>query len=96
MLAPDWNAVAKLIALIAQAECGDYESLHPPHQLYHQLSSIGTIDESSERPPDFLQMVTSAHEKCIGMKYSTAEYWLLKEVGSLAKPCVFMLNNDCV
>lgn len=82
LLAPDWPVAAKLVALVAQAECGNYDPLHPPHQLYHQLSTIGTVDESSERPPDFLQMVASDHEKCVGMKYATAEYWLLKEVSN--------------
>lgn len=47
-----------------------------------QLSSISPID-STGKPQDLLQMVISEHEKCEGMKASTSEYWLLKEVSAL-------------
>ncbi|KAF2883382.1 hypothetical protein ILUMI_22795 [Ignelater luminosus] len=82
LLATDWSVVAKLIALIAQAESGDYNPLHPPHYLYMQLSTISPVD-SSEKPQDLLQMVINEHEKCEGMKSATAEYWLLKEISAL-------------
>ncbi|KAF5296136.1 hypothetical protein FQR65_LT10306 [Abscondita terminalis] len=82
LLVPKWSTVAKLIALIAQAESGDYNALQPPHHLYMQLSSISS-NELMKKPQDLLQMVIAEHEKCEGMKQTTAEYWLLKEVSTL-------------
>ncbi|KAF5287989.1 hypothetical protein FQA39_LY15571 [Lamprigera yunnana] len=82
LLLPTWTMVAKIIALIAQAESGDYNALQPPHHLYMQLSLISS-NELSKKPQDLLQMVITEHEKCEGMKKATANYWLLKEVSTL-------------
>ncbi|KAK4884859.1 hypothetical protein RN001_001130 [Aquatica leii] len=82
LLVSQWSMVAKIIALIAQAESGDYNPLQPPHHLYMHLSSISS-NESAEKPQDLLQMVIAEHEKCEGMKPTTAKYWLLKEVSTL-------------
>lgn len=38
LLTNDWEGVAKVIALIAQAESDDYDAVHPPHNLYMQVS----------------------------------------------------------
>lgn len=79
LFANDWDGVARVIALIAQAESEDYDSLHPPHNLYMQASTVSTSDQSS-KPSDLLQKIITQHKKLKGMKRSTAEYWLLKEI----------------
>ncbi|XP_076268855.1 E3 ubiquitin-protein ligase defense repressor 1 [Rhynchophorus ferrugineus] len=79
LLANDWETASRIIALIAQAESDDYEAFHPPHNVYMQGSSISTMDSSS-KPNDLLQNIIREHKKLKGMKRSTAEYWLLKEV----------------
>lgn len=82
LLASDWDNVAKLIALIAQVESGDYDPLHPPHNLYMQVSTIVPTD-SSNKPVDLLQKIIEAHKNCRSMKATAAQYWLLKEVAQL-------------
>lgn len=79
LLASDWESVSKLIALIAQAESGDYEHSHPPCNTYMQASPISPVN-SSQKPNDLLQKIIAEHKKYRGMKRSTAEYWLLKEI----------------
>ncbi|KAJ8925294.1 hypothetical protein NQ315_009123 [Exocentrus adspersus] len=79
LLASDWDSVSKLIALIAQAESGSYEPTHPPYNIYMQASSIIPIN-SSQKPNDLLPKIIAEHKKYKGMKRSTAEYWLLKEI----------------
>lgn len=78
-MAADWDCVAKLIALIAQAETGDYDALNPPHNVYVQASAILPTD-SSNKPIDLLQRIIELHKSYKGMKSSAAEYWLLKEI----------------
>lgn len=80
--AADWDGVARFIALIAQAESGDYESYSPPHNIYMQASSISP-SEDSQKPPDLLQKIITSHKRLRGMKPSAAEYWLLKEISQL-------------
>lgn len=80
LLATDWDSVARLIALIAQAETGDYEGLNPQYNFYNQLSSISAVEDAGPKPQDLLQRVVAAHKKNRDMKASTAEYWLLKEI----------------
>lgn len=75
----DWDGVSRVIALIAQAETEDYDSLHPPHNLYVQASTV-TSDCRTPKPNDLLQRIIAEHKKLKGMKKSTAEYWLLKEI----------------
>ncbi|XP_060536627.1 E3 ubiquitin-protein ligase MYLIP [Cylas formicarius] len=82
LLANDWNGVSRVIALIAQAESDDYDSLHPPHSLYLQASTVDCVDASS-RPNNLLQRIITNHKKMKGMKRSAAEYWLLKEISEL-------------
>ncbi|VEN42494.1 unnamed protein product [Callosobruchus maculatus] len=79
LLASEWDSVPRLIALIAQAESGDYEPSRPPHTIYMQASSIGAVDET-QKPSDLLQKIIAEHKKYKGMKKCTAEYWLLKDV----------------
>lgn len=81
-MASDWNCVAKLIALVAQAEAGDYDPLHPPHNVYLQASAIAAAD-GRDKPSDLLQRIIEEHKNYRGMKASAAEYWLLKEVAQL-------------
>lgn len=80
--AADWDGVARLIALIAQAESGDYEPHSPPHNIYMQASTISPT-EDSQKPPDLLQKIIASHKRLRGMKSSAAEYWLLKEISQL-------------
>lgn len=81
LLANDWDSVARLIALIAQAECGDYEPHHPPTNVYLQASTISSAcDQADAKPTDLLQRIIGEHKKYRAMKRSTAEYWLLKEI----------------
>ncbi|XP_066153524.1 E3 ubiquitin-protein ligase MYLIP [Euwallacea fornicatus] len=79
LLTNDWEGVARVVALIAQAETEDFDSLHPPHNLYMQTSTIVSGCETP-KPCDFPQMIISEHKKLRGMKRTTAEYWLLKEI----------------
>ncbi|CAH0550830.1 unnamed protein product [Brassicogethes aeneus] len=81
LLGCDWDSVARLMALIAQAESGDYDPIHPPHNTYMQVSTITPMNsETQPKPLDLLQMTINEHKKYKGMKRSTAEYWLLKEI----------------
>lgn len=82
LLASNWECVIKLVALIAQADAGDYEPLHTPHNLYLQAVNIATR-EQTEKPQDLLQKFIAEHKNYKGMKASAAEYWLLKEVAAL-------------
>lgn len=82
LIAADWDTVAKLIALIAQAEAGDYDARHPPYNIYNQASTITKL-EPDDKPQDLLQRVIAHHKTCKDMKPSTAEYWLLKEAATL-------------
>ncbi|CAH1125871.1 unnamed protein product [Ceutorhynchus assimilis] len=75
----DWDGVSRIISLIAQAETEDYDSLHPPHNLYVQASTI-TSGCQTPKPNDLLQRIIAEHKKLKGMKRCTAEYWLLKEI----------------
>lgn len=68
LLASDWDCGARLIALIAQAESGDYEFSHPPHNLYMQASSISPAEETT-KPTDLLQRIIGAHKKCKGNNF---------------------------
>ncbi|XP_069676043.1 E3 ubiquitin-protein ligase MYLIP [Periplaneta americana] len=80
----DWSVTAKLIALMVQAESGDFDPLASPqpHNLYlEQGSQLGAGEDS--KPPDFLHRVAMEHKELKGMKASTAEYWLLKEASYL-------------
>ncbi|XP_024942392.1 E3 ubiquitin-protein ligase MYLIP isoform X3 [Cephus cinctus] len=79
----DWSSVARLVALIAQAEGGDYDALLPPHALYSQCCQIQPIEPCEAKPQDFLHRIVQQHKEIKGMKASTAEYWLLKEVSNL-------------
>lgn len=80
--AADWGGGAGLIALIAQAESGDYECHNPPHNVYMQASTISPADDSP-KPSDLLQKIIAAHKRLRGMKSSAAKYWLLKEIAEL-------------
>ncbi|KAJ8978703.1 hypothetical protein NQ317_015951 [Molorchus minor] len=82
LLASDWDCVCRLIALIAQAESGNYDFAHPPHNIYMQASSIAPIT-NAQKPNDLLQKVIALHKTYKDMKRSTAEYWLLKEIAEL-------------
>ncbi|XP_017770570.1 PREDICTED: E3 ubiquitin-protein ligase MYLIP [Nicrophorus vespilloides] len=80
LIASDWDTVAKLRALIAQVETGDYDPLHVAN--YNQTSTITKL-EPDDKPQDLVQRVIAHHKNCKDMKASTAEYWLLKEVETL-------------
>uniref|UniRef100_A0A0C9RSS9 RING-type E3 ubiquitin transferase n=1 Tax=Fopius arisanus TaxID=64838 RepID=A0A0C9RSS9_9HYME len=80
---PDWCSLARLVALVAQAEAGDYDPLSPPHGLYSQCCQIQPDKPCDPKPNDFLHRIIQQHKEIRGMKASTAEYWLLKEVSNL-------------
>lgn len=82
LFADDWDGVARLIALIAQAESGDYEAHNPPQNIYMQASTISVGDDST-KPTNLLQKVIGSHKRLKGMKSSAAKYWLLKEISEL-------------
>lgn len=63
LLATDWNSAAKIIALIAQAEGGDYDPIRPPHALYAQYGVI-SAPEPESKPQDFLHKVVQEHRDC--------------------------------
>ncbi|KAH1000702.1 hypothetical protein HUJ04_012997 [Dendroctonus ponderosae] len=79
LLTNDWDSACRVVALIAQADSEDYDSLHPPHSLYEQASTVSS-DCQTPKPTDLLQRIIGEHKKLKGMKRSTAEYWLLKEI----------------
>ncbi|XP_048505422.1 E3 ubiquitin-protein ligase MYLIP isoform X2 [Athalia rosae] len=79
----DWTSAAWLVALIAQAEGGDYDALKPPHAIYSQCCQIQPTEPSDPKPQDFLHQIVQQHKDIKGMKPSAAEYWLLKEVSNL-------------
>ncbi|KAF7389076.1 hypothetical protein HZH66_010213 [Vespula vulgaris] len=80
---PDWVSIARLMALIAQADGGDYDALSPPHALYSQCCQIQPTEPCEPKPQDFLHRIVQQHKEIKGMKTSTAEYWLLKEISNL-------------
>jgi E3 ubiquitin-protein ligase MYLIP len=79
LTAPDWDSISRLIAFIAQSECGDFNELDPARNIYNLAASIAPLSQS-EKPNDLLQRIVHEHKKCSGMKSSSAEYWFLKEV----------------
>lgn len=79
LLVYNWDTVAYLIALIAQAEEIDYDPIHPPHATYMQTASICAV-ECSDKPHNLLHKIIEEHKRLKGGKRSTAEYWLLKAV----------------
>ncbi|XP_063226702.1 E3 ubiquitin-protein ligase MYLIP isoform X2 [Bacillus rossius redtenbacheri] len=73
--APGWGLAARLAALVAQADCGDYQPLSPPPSACDLA-----VQDGEPRPADFPLLVAAQLAAVKGMKASTAEYWLLKEV----------------
>lgn len=63
LLANDWTTAAKFIALIAQAEVGDYDPLRPPHPIYSQYQNISAHDTDA-KPQEFLHRVVQEHREC--------------------------------
>lgn len=82
LLASNWDCVIKLVALIAQADSGDYDGLHKPHNVYLLALNVATAESDLQKPADLMQKIVAEHQSYAGMKASTAEYWLLKEVAS--------------
>lgn len=73
----DWGVAAKLLALMAQADSGDYT----PTTIYAESAQLVVAQEM--RPPDYIQRIAAQHKEMKYMKPSAAEYWLLKEVSYL-------------
>ncbi|CAH0381699.1 unnamed protein product [Bemisia tabaci] len=69
----------KLIALLSQSELGDYESCIAPMQMYNSWCHQLNIEASEEE----LETIAALHKEMKGMKQSTAEYWIVKEVSNL-------------
>lgn len=63
MKVSDWASVARLVALIAQADTGDYDSLSPPNALYSQCCQIQTAESCESRPQDFLHRIVQQHKE---------------------------------
>lgn len=59
----DWTSVARLIALIAQADAGDYDALSPPHALYSQCCQIQPTEPCEPKPQDFLHRIVQQHKE---------------------------------
>ncbi|XP_006611820.1 E3 ubiquitin-protein ligase MYLIP isoform X1 [Apis dorsata] len=79
----DWSSVVRLVAWIAQADIGDYDPLSPPNALYSQCCQIQPVERCESKPQDLIHRIVQQHKEMKGMKPSTAEYWLLKEVSNL-------------
>ncbi|PNF14672.1 E3 ubiquitin-protein ligase MYLIP [Cryptotermes secundus] len=80
----DWSITTKFLALMVQAECGDFEPL--TSQQHHckyleQCSQLCGVEDI--KPSDVLHRVSLEHQELKGMKPSAAEYWLLKEASYL-------------
>ncbi|XP_044736041.1 E3 ubiquitin-protein ligase MYLIP [Chrysoperla carnea] len=78
----DWESTAHIIALLSQAETGDYDAFKPPHHFYLQCSEI-CPEKQDVKPENFLQKILLKHKELHGMKQSAAEYWLLKEISAI-------------
>ncbi|RZF33292.1 hypothetical protein LSTR_LSTR007637 [Laodelphax striatellus] len=74
------ETVMKLVALISQAEMGDFEPTCPPMQcsFYEQWCQYLLADAQIE--DSVIEKVAEMHDNLKGMKTSAAEYWLLKEI----------------
>lgn len=59
----DWGSVARLVALIAQADGGDYDALSPPHALYSQCCHIQPAEPCEPKPQDFLLRIVQQHKE---------------------------------
>lgn len=59
----DWGSVARLVALIAQADGGDYDALSPPHALYSQCCHIQPVEPCEPKPQDFLLRIIQQHKE---------------------------------
>lgn len=59
---------------------GDYDHHYPPQSLYTQCHNIGPQEE---KPIDYMQRIMDYHCEISGMRASTAEYQLLKEISNL-------------
>ncbi|GJQ82442.1 putative zinc ion binding protein [Trypoxylus dichotomus] len=87
LITSDIDCIVKLIALIAQAETGDYNPYHHPHSIYGLIQNIippvecATTGGVSHQ--ELFQRVIAQHKNNAGMKPTTAEYWFLKEVSAL-------------
>lgn len=77
----DLGVAAKLAALMAQAETGDYDPIACPLSVYAPYCGLGASDDSKAQ--EFSHMIAMHHRDVKGMKQVTAEYWLLKEVSYL-------------
>lgn len=63
MKVSDWVSVARLVALIAQADGGDYDALLPPHALYSQCCHIQPTEPCEPKPQDFLHRIVQQHKE---------------------------------
>lgn len=72
MKVSDWASVARLVALIAQADTGDYDSLSPPNALYSQCCQIQTAESCESRPQDFLHRIVQQHKEIKVCGYSSS------------------------
>jgi hypothetical protein len=76
----DWNITPKFIALMVQAECGDFDPLASPqlHSAYlKQCSQLCT--EEDIKPPDVLHRVCMEHQELKVSLYSIHDMSLLIE-----------------
>lgn len=55
--------MARLVALIAQADGGDYDALSPPHALYSQCCHIQPAEPCEPKPQDFLLRIVQQHKE---------------------------------
>ncbi|XP_022914645.1 E3 ubiquitin-protein ligase MYLIP-A [Onthophagus taurus] len=82
LIVPDSDIAVRLVALIAQAEFGNYSHQHHPQNIYAVLRTIIPRDASVSHQ-DLLWKLVAEHKNCADMKPCTAEYWFLKEVATL-------------
>lgn len=55
--------MARLVALLAQAEAGDYDPLSPPHGFYSQCCQMQPANHCEPKPHDFLHRIIQHHKE---------------------------------
>lgn len=71
--------MARLIALIAQADAGDYDALSPSHALYSQCCHIQPMERGEPKPQDFLLRIIQQHKE-IKVRTSGRKFIIIRYV----------------
>lgn len=77
---PDADIARRIIACIAQAESGDYDSESTIDHIYGACDRIGP---QGDKQPDHFEKIIELHKTLVDIKGSQAEYRVLKEISEL-------------